>query len=559
MHCKFTKVSREKCNALHFFGHQLSRIAFAAEGEMANFAKTFASERKTRSLAMNPYFQKEDFELFATYGGQAAASHPEGHEALRRVYDKLGEIVAAMQPHGFTMHIRRNPQNQGQVFEKYHWAQLNPKGLGDTVGQVFFVVDLTERGIGLHIDLNSRQGMQLTDTAKGLQGWETIHTDEACALTLEQIVAKVDDYCHRHFDDFLRFGREYGIGSCIRLLALRKYELLLRANRNLILTGAPGTGKTFLARQLAAHLIDGNLDHAAGGSLQQRMEEQCAFVQFHPSYDYTDFMEGLRPTDDGQGHVVFRREDGILMAFCRKALKALRAARSEEEAPKYVLIIDEINRAELSKVFGELFFSIDPGYRGEAGSVRTQYANLWPQATDPEQRSFGGSAEFFIPQNVYVIGTMNDIDRSVESMDFALRRRFAFAEVKPADRLDMIRECAELAPHFDSICQRMNNLNRCVLTTSGLSEAFQIGPAYFLKLRHYLDEGKLTDRSWQMLWDCHLEGLFFEYLRGLPDATQLLHELHRAYDLKQRYTTDANGNTVKDAAAEPSAASTTEP
>ena len=164
------------------------------------------------------------------------------------------------------------------------------------------------------------------------------------------------------------------------------------------------------------------------------------------------------------------------MKFCRKALEAYNKTEKKDEAPKYVFVIDEINRGDLSKIFGELFFSIDPGYRGKKGKVKTQYSNLW------KAEKYGDSDFFFVPDNVYLIGTMNDIDRSVESMDFAMRRRFAFKEVRVEDRMEMIEECTKLAPFFTEIKERMNNLNYAILTIQGLSTAYQIGAAYFLKL-----------------------------------------------------------------------------
>lgn len=168
---------------------------------------------------------------------------------------------------------------------------------------------------------------------------------------------------------------------------------LLKANHNIILTGAPGTGKTYLSKRIAKDI--------AGD------ESRIGFVQFHPSYDYTDFVEGLRPvktTDEEKngGTIVFERKDGVFKKFCKDALQA--------PDHKYVFIIDEINRGELSKVFGELFFSIDPGYRGEDGRVKTQYQNLVEKGDEFAEG-------FYVPKNVYIIGTMNDIDRSVESMD----------------------------------------------------------------------------------------------------------------------------------------------
>ena len=267
------------------------------------------------------------------------------------------------------------------------------------------------------------------------------------------------------------------------------------------------------------------------------MDEQFDFVQFHPSYDYTDFIEGLRPVQDE--HIGFKREDGVFMAFCRKALKSYNAVENKDDAPKYVFVIDEINRGELSKIFGELFFSIDPGYRGSKGKVKTQYVNLWKSDLD----MFDGGKSFFIPENVYIIGTMNDIDRSVESMDFAMRRRFAFKEVFASERFSMIEENSKLSNYAAMIKKRMENLNDCILTIQGLSTAYQIGASYFLKLENYLDNGQLTDSSWVSLWDNHLKGLLFEYLRGLPNADSDLKKLEDAYNLEPK---EANEEIISD-------------
>ena len=305
---------------------------------------------------------------------------------------------------------------------------------------------------------------------------------------------------------------------------------LLTANYNLILTGAPGTGKTYLAKQIAAQMILGKEYDENVASEKEKMEEQYDFVQFHPSYDYTDFVEGLRPIDDGTGNISFHREDGIFMDFCRRALKAYNNATDKENAPKYVFVIDEINRGELSKIFGELFFCIDPGYRGEDGKVKTQYNNLW------KEDKFDDSDFFFIPKNVYIIGTMNDIDRSVESMDFAMRRRFAFREVKASDNIEMLKNNKLLSKCSDAIIERMNNLNNAILDIQGFSKAYQIGAAYFLKLENYLtDDGEVCDDSWIDLWNNHLYGLLFEYLRGLPNAKDELKKLCRAYGLPDNY------------------------
>ena len=486
------------------------------------------------------FLTKEDFTLFELYGGKYAYEFPEAHEKLRRLYDKLGKITDAIKPYGFITHIRRNPQNQGQKYESYHWAQIVPEYSSDAAGKIFFVIDFTTKGFGTHIDCAQRNGYSINDKSEGYQAWEYISVDEVCKMEINDIVAFVLDYCLRHRKDFLYFGKEYQIKSCIKLLNMEKYIDLLNANKNLILTGAPGTGKTYLAKQIAAQIIIGKefKDETANVEEKKMMDEQYGFVQFHPSYDYTDFVEGLRPIDDGAGNVSFRREDGIFMKFCRKAL--------DSPNKNFVFVIDEINRGELSKIFGELFFCIDPGYRGKDGKVKTQYYNLWKNNEDENLRTFGGNEYFFIPQNVYIIGTMNDIDRSVESMDFAMRRRFAFKEVKADDNVEMLKDNDALEPYFDEITRRMSNLNRCILTIPGFSTAYQIGAAYFLKLKNYLVDDKVDEQSWKDLWNNHLQGLLDEYLRGLPNAKEYSLILEKAYNQPGIFTKENDEVVMQD-------------
>lgn len=266
---------------------------------------------------------------------------------------------------------------------------------------------------------------------------------------------------------------------------------LLEASKNLVLTGAPGTGKTFLAWQIAS-AITGDSNPMEKGN-EDKLHPHIGFCQFHPSMDYTDFVEGLRPQPPpGEGKVIqFDREDGIFKAFCDKARKDPNA--------KYVFIIDEINRGDISKIFGELFFAIDPGYRGERGKITTQYANLIG-----ENDSFKDG--FYVPKNVYIIGTMNDIDRGVESMDFAIRRRFTWREVVPEETQEAILGIAIQDESLRTRAKnRMNNLNSGIANDSDLGPAFQIGAAYF---------AKLDGEDFDALWRQNIAPLLREYLRG---------------------------------------------
>lgn len=429
---------------------------------------------------------------------------------------------------------------------------------------------------------------------------------------------------------------------------VQQIEGILEANFNLILTGAPGTGKTYLAKQIAEQMIFGEVKNHMTDEEKMQFDEQCGFVQFHPSYDYTDFVEGLRPKQDDYGNIGFERKDGIFKEFCLKALsssaqhesndieksfdeswqkmldyvregiakgelikigiweyglssadslkyssldtpskytftitkknvydayRGLKArpsgyfqkyivdvvkfmqdkfglkpykksedAKKEKENSPYVFIIDEINRGEISKIFGELFFSIDPGYRGVKGKVKTQYQNL----VEEDDEYYDG---FYVPENVYIIGTMNDIDRSVESMDFAFRRRFAFKEITAKDSQKMLdsdeawgkdNNGVSRKPNEEElkiIKEKMEALNNLICPEKknggseagidGLSSAYHIGASYFLKLVNYKKDDGTYD--YDQLWDNHLEGLLLEYMRGMTDVSEKIKTLAIAF------------------------------
>ena len=406
------------------------------------------------------------------------------------------------------------------------------------------------------------------------------------------------------------------------------YSKMLLESKNIIFRGAPGTGKSYLAKQIAADIISNGFTDRYS-DLTDEQKRQMEFVQFHPSYDYSDFVEGIRPKMNEDGSMGFELQEGIFKRFVDKArknlensqkskekikkeisantvmanffdnieygvqefytikgnkftvtdvdekyiyiaipgnktvdklnlnidevrkmlesgrdfdkvsditnffekqfatqnysydfalfkeikkdgLKEVKTNVAPEELKKYIFIIDEINRGEISKILGELFFSIDPGYRGKSGEVATQKSNMHD---DPDEK-------FYIPENVYIIGTMNDIDRSVDSFDFAMRRRFRFVEVKAKATQDMLESLENEALKSKAV-ERMDRLNAEILKVDDLNENYQIGASYFLKLKTL---------SFEELWTDYLKPLLQDYVRGLYDEEGIMKRFERAYD-----------------------------
>ncbi|MBD5400000.1 MAG: AAA domain-containing protein [Treponema sp.] len=297
------------------------------------------------------------------------------------------------------------------------------------------------------------------------------------------------------------------------ILYKNPYSYKLIESKNIIFRGAPGTGKSYLSKVIASDIIsNGRTDNY--DELTAEEKKQVEFVQFHPSYDYSDFVEGLRPKLNDDGSMGFELRDGIFKSFVDSARKNFENLKKslfdikQEKSKKYVFIIDEINRGEISKIFGELFFAVDPGYRGKKGEVSTQYSNLH---SDPNEK-------FYIPENVYIIGTMNDIDRSVESFDFAMRRRFRFIEIKVNENIQMLNELNE--PLRTEAINRMTSLNNAIVEVDDLNENYQIGAAYFLKLETL---------EYDQLWTDYLEPLLKDYVQGMYDEKSIMEKLKKAY------------------------------
>lgn len=298
-------------------------------------------------------------------------------------------------------------------------------------------------------------------------------------------------------------GGENEIDPFLESEIVRTLTEKLINSKNIILRGAPGTGKSYLAKAIAANIIGVSNKHLESS-------HQFEFVQFHPNYDYTNFVEGIRPVIGTNDIMGFKLEPGIFKVFCEKAKNAQNDNDSEtgrNADQKFVFVIDEINRGEISKIFGELFFSIDPSYRGITGAVKTQYANMEP-----------GNEKFYIPDNVYIIGTMNDIDRSVDTFDFAMRRRFRFIEIKANENTDMLDA---LGNKKDEAIQRMTQLNDAISQVEDLNSHYHIGASYFLKLK---------DINYEALWEDYLEPLLADYVKGMFNEEEMMESFKSAYN-----------------------------
>ena len=243
---------------------------------------------------------------------------------------------------------------------------------------------------------------------------------------------------------------------------------LLRTKKNIIMQGAPGVGKTYAAKRLAYSMMG------------VKDASRVMLVQFHQSYSYEDFIEGYRPSGAG-----FELVKGAFYSFCKRA--------ADDEENDYFFIIDEINRGNLSKIFGELFMLIESDKRGPKNKLQLLYSREL----------------FYVPRNVYIIGMMNTADRSLAMLDYALRRRFAFVELRPA--FDSDGFCAYRAglghSLFEALVREVESLNRAIIEDESLGEGFCIGHSYFCNM----DADTCTDAALDSIVEYELIPMLKEY------------------------------------------------
>lgn len=299
---------------------------------------------------------------------------------------------------------------------------------------------------------------EITDYPELLSRIETFFEDSDDEVDNEEPLVVFPEYSARQFLDEVYIGEE-------------RYDAtvgVLRAKKNIILQGAPGVGKTFAAKRLAYSMMG------------VKDASRVMLIQFHQSYSYEDFIEGYRPS--GQG---FELVKGAFYSFCKKA--------ADDEDNEYFFIIDEINRGNLSKIFGELFMLIESDKRGPKNKLQLLYSREL----------------FHVPRNVHIIGMMNTADRSLAMLDYALRRRFAFVELRPAFDSDGFREyCSGLDnPRFEALVREVESLNRAIAEDESLGEGFCIGHSYFCNMK----PEDCTDAALASIVDYELIPMLKEY------------------------------------------------
>jgi hypothetical protein len=391
------------------------------------------------------------------------------------------------------------------------------------------------RRIGSFLDIGEKRldGYQATQAIKDQLTMEWgVSTEDACSWSIGELREWTLADGRPLDEDEIRMTREFEVSQKMTGFLFQRFGLSLDfEQKNLVYYGPPGTGKTHLVTEAIEQrvLADG-----------EKFDAMCEIVQFHPSYSYEDFIEGLKPVNMQGGGISLVVRPGVFKRFCKKAMDALREDRrkGKKEPRAFYFVADEINRAELSRVLGEVLVCLEESKRidfdkdgNETGlRVTTQYGYM---AED-------GDGRFGVPANLYFIGTMNDIDRSIDSFDMALRRRFAW--IRTGCDYEVIRESVNGDKHaraYTDICERLNKFIRFTLK---LGQAYEIGHAYFMTIA-----GRgLSEASVRQLFDMRIEPLLSEYLRAEYTPDQIAGKVKEARAIFSLATAAQQGTSAAD-------------
>lgn len=291
---------------------------------------------------------------------------------------------------------------------------------------------------------------------------------------------------------------------------------------NVILYGPPGTGKTYVVKNSLDFLCQGD---------RSRYE----FVQFHPSFTYEDFIEGIKPKGVTEnGNIKFELVDGIFKRFCKRA--------KENLDKDYYFVVDEINRANLSSVFGETLLCIEKDYRHDGESdqnlIKTQYSSLIEDMIKEDKNNeslayhiIDNNAYFGVPKNVFFIGMMNDVDKSIDAFDLALRRRFKWLR-KDCD-YDVIENDVKFRNgdefyNIEKYTKSCKNLNDFISEELAMGKSYEFGHSFFMKITDIASSRTISSKNLKVLFNLHLKPTLKEYLRSMFAESQLDNKLEEA-------------------------------
>lgn len=339
---------------------------------------------------------------------------------------------------------------------------------------------------------------------------------EVCKRAIDILDIKVDD-----------FKEQYLLSSFLWEYANAK-AIADENSPNVILYGAPGTGKTYSVFRSLRFICMGD-------------SSSYEILQLHPSFTYEDFIEGIKPKGVENGNIRFELVNGVFKNFCIEAKK-----NPEKE---YYFVVDEINRANLSAVFGETLSLLEKDYRHNGTSkdnlIRTQYSSLIKDLIKEDKEKYEHLAydydpdegvKFGIPKNIFFIGTMNDVDKSIDTFDLALRRRFKWIR-KDCDYYVIEKETRHKRKYefsnIDKYVENCKKLNEYISKELGLGKSYELGHSFFMKMSDIAKSKEITDKNAKALFNLYLHPTLKEYLRSVFTESELDEKLNEALKIFQ--------------------------